>query len=103
VKKVRRLGRIVFLSLCGLIAVIIAAINPSIMLLAAISIASIVFVLRQLNTYKIAMQIKRFIQTANKLRAKFRASMRMGLCDYSDVAVENEEGTFGNSHCGYVR
>jgi hypothetical protein len=99
----RRFVRIVFCSLCGVIALIIAAINPYIMLLTAVSIVTIVMVLRQLNTYRIAMHLKRFIQTASNLRVKFRANMRMGFRDYNSLTVENEESKLRNSHCGYLR
>lgn len=93
----------IVLSLCGVIALIIAAINPLILILAATSIATLFVVLRQLNILRITMTLKRFIQTANQLRAKLRANMRMGFRDYSGIAVENEESQLKNSHGGYVR
>ncbi|XHH09449.1 MAG: hypothetical protein ACFCUE_02145 [Candidatus Bathyarchaeia archaeon] len=99
----RRFGRIIFWSLCGVIAIIVAVLNPAVMLLVMISIASLMMVLRQLNTFRIALHIKRFIQTASKLRSKLRASLRIGFHDYSDLTVEHEDKNLRNGHCGYVR
>ncbi len=99
----RRFTRNVLLSLCGLIGVIVAVFNPAILFLAMVSIVSLVLVFRQLNIFRIVMQIKRFVQTVSKLRAKFRGSLRMGFRDYSGLTVEDEESNLKNSHCGFMR
>jgi Flp pilus assembly protein TadG len=98
----RRL-RVIVLSLCGVIALVIAAINPLMLILSVTSIATLSLMLRWLNVLRITMTLKRFIQTANQLRAKLRANIRMGFRDYSGIAVENEESNLKNSHCGYMR
>ena len=93
----------IVLSLCGVIAIVIAAINPLILILVATSMATLAIMLRWLNILRITMTLKRFIQTANQLRAKLRANIRMGFRDYNGIVVENEESQLKNSHCGYVR
>jgi hypothetical protein len=92
-----------FLSLLGLFAFVVLLINPLLMLLATISVVSFLLLIRQLNIYKIVMLLKRFVQTASKLRFKIRANLRMGFRDYSGVAVEDEERNLQYRNCGYLR
>ncbi len=99
----RRLRRIVFLSLLGLFAFIALLINPLLMLLTTVGVVSFLVLIRQLNMYKIAMMLKRFIQTASELRVKIRAKLHMGFRDYSGVSVENEEQKLRNRNCSYLR
>jgi hypothetical protein len=93
----------VVLSLCGVIAAAIAAINPLNMTLLLTAIAAIVVMLSLLNISRVALMLKQLTQTLNQIRTKVRANIRMGFRDYSGVAVEDEERSLRNSHCGYVR
>ncbi len=87
----------------GLFAFVVLLINPLLMLLATVGVVSFLVLIRQLNTYKIVMMLKRFIQTASELRVKIRAKLHMGFRDYNGVAVENEEQKLRNRNCGYLR
>ncbi len=93
----------IVLSLCGVIAAVVAAINPLNMTLFLTTIAAIVVMLSLLNISHITIMLKQLTQTLNQIRTKVRANIRMGFRDYSSIAVENEESKLKNSHCGYVR
>jgi hypothetical protein len=98
----RRL-RIIVLSLCGVIAAAVAAINPLNMTLLLTTIAAIVVMFSMLNISRFTILLKQLTQTLNQIRTKVRANIRMGFRDYSGVAVEDEERSLRNSHCGYMR
>jgi hypothetical protein len=93
----------IVLSLCGVVALIVAAINPLNMTLLLTTIAAIVVMLSLLNISRVAIMLKRLTQTLNQIRAKVRANIRIGFRDYSGVTVEDEESRLKNSHCGYMR
>jgi hypothetical protein len=93
----------IVLSLCGVVALTVAAINPLNMTLLLTTIAAIVVMLSLLNISRITIILKRLTQTLNQIRAKVRANIRMGFRDYSGVTVEDEERSLKNSHCGYMR
>jgi hypothetical protein len=85
----RKLRRLIYLSLLGSLGTLVALLLPEYTLLAMFGALALLFLAQQLNFYKIAMLLKRFIQNTRKLYFKNRLGLRTGFRDYRDTELEN--------------
>ena len=84
----RKLRRLVYLSLLGTFGTLTALMFPEYFLLIMIGASVILFLAKQLNFYKIAMMLKRLVQNARKLYLANRLKLRTGFRAYSDSELE---------------
>lgn len=89
VVNIRKLRRFVYLSLLGALGTVLALLLPAYILLAMFGLATLIFLARQLNFYKIVMMLKRFVQNARRLYFENRLKLRTGFRDYRDSELEN--------------
>jgi len=85
----RKLRRLIYLSLLGTLATLVALLLPEYILLAMFGTLALLFLSQQLNFYKIVMLLKRFIQNTRKLYFENRLRLRTGFRDYRDTELEN--------------
>jgi hypothetical protein len=85
----RKLRRLVYLSLLGTLGTLTALMFPEYFLLIMIGASVILFLAKQLNFYKIAMMLKRLVQNARKMYLANRLKLRTGFRAYSDSELEN--------------
>jgi hypothetical protein len=86
---VRKLRRIIYLSLLGILGTLVALMFPVYTLLAMFGALTLLILARQLNFYKIAMMLKRFIQNTRRLYVENRLRFRTGFRNYSDAELES--------------
>jgi ABC-type transport system involved in cytochrome bd biosynthesis fused ATPase/permease subunit len=85
----RKLRRIVYLSLLAIIGTYLALLLPVYTLLAMFGALTLLLLARQLNFYKIMMMLKRFIQNTRRQYFQNRLRLRTGFRDYMDAEIEN--------------
>jgi hypothetical protein len=85
----RKLRRLIYLSLLGTLGTLVALLLPMYTLLAMFGALVLLFLAQQLNFYKIVMLLKRFIQNTRKLYFENRLKLRTGFRDYRDAELEN--------------
>ena len=85
----RKLKRLVYLSLLGALGTLAVLLLPEYTLIAMFGTLALLFLARQLNFYKIAMMLKRLIQNTRKLYLENRLKLRTGFRDYRDSELEN--------------
>jgi hypothetical protein len=85
----RKLRRLIYLSLLGTLGTLVALLFPAFTLLAVFGALALFFLAQQLNFYKIAMMLKRFVQNTRKLYFDNKIKLRTGFRDYSDAELEN--------------
>jgi hypothetical protein len=85
----RKLRRLIYLSLLGTLATLVALLLPEYTLLAMFGALALLFLAQQLNFYKIVMLLKRFIQNTRKLYFENRLRLRTSFRDYRDTELEN--------------
>jgi hypothetical protein len=86
---VRKLRRFIYLSLLGTLGTFVALLVPAFTLLAVFGALALLFLAQQLNFYKMAMMLKRFVQNTRRLYFDNRIKLRTGFRDYSDAELEN--------------
>ncbi len=96
----RKLRRILYLALLGVLGAFVVLVNPYYVLLASIGLFALLTLSRQINLYKVAMMIKRLANNTSKLRIAIRAKVHTGFKDYT--AIDNEEESRSKT-CGYIR
>jgi len=84
----RRLRGAIFLALVGTLGTLVILLNPLYVMLALIAFSAFVLIARQVNFYKIAMMLKRFISEARRIYLENRLKLRTGFRDYSDADLE---------------
>jgi hypothetical protein len=89
VVNMKKLRRLVYLSLLGTLGTLVALLLPEQFLIAMIGVSVLLFLARQLNFYKIVMMVKRLVQNARKLYLANRLKLRTGFRAYSDSELEN--------------
>lgn len=82
--------RIIHLILVTTVGAILALFNPYFAIFLLLGTIVFLAIIRQLNTLKIAMAIKRYTSSISKLRGKIRAHVHTGFRDFSGN-MENEE------------
>jgi hypothetical protein len=85
----RKLRRLIYLSLLGTLGTLVALLLPEYTLLAMFGALALLFLAQQLNFYKIVMLLKRFIQNTRKLYFENRLKLRTGFRDYRNTELEN--------------
>lgn len=85
----RKLRRLIYLSLLATFGTLVALLLPEYTLLAMFGALALLFVARQLNFYKIVMMLKRFVQNTRRLYFENRLKLRTGFRDYRDAELEN--------------
>jgi hypothetical protein len=85
----RKLGRLIYLSLLGAFGTIAALLLPGFTLLAMFGALVLLLLVRQLNFYKIVMLLKRFVQKTRRLYFENRLKLRTGFRSYRDTELEN--------------
>ena len=86
---VRKLRRVIYLSLLGILGTFVVLLLPAYVLLAMFGALALLFVAQQLNFYKIVMMLKRFIQNTRRLYFENRLKLRTGFRGYRDTDIEN--------------
>ena len=85
----RKLRRLIYLSLLGILGTFVVLLLPAYVLLAMFGALALLFVAQQLNFYKIVMMLKRFIQNTRRLYFENRLKLRTGFRGYRDTDIEN--------------
>jgi hypothetical protein len=85
---VRKLRRVIYLSLLGILGTFVVLLLPEYVLIAVFGTLALLFVARQLNFYKIVMMLKRFIQNTRRLYFENRLKLRTGFRSYRDSELE---------------
>ena len=85
----RKLRRLVYLALFGTLGTLVVLLLPWYTLIAMVGTLTLFFLVRQLNFYKIAMMLKRFIRNTRKLFFENRLKLHTGFRDYRDSELEN--------------
>ena len=85
----RKLRRLIYLSLLGALGTLTVLLIPEYILLAMFGALALLIVVRQLNFCKIVMTLKRFAQKSRRLYFEKRLNLRTGFRDYSDSKLEN--------------
>jgi len=80
----RKMTRIIYVSLLAIVGLLAASISPLMVLLASISLTAFLMIATQINLYKIFMTMKRWAKTVSRLRFETRAKLHTGFRDYSD-------------------
>jgi hypothetical protein len=86
---VRKLRRVIYLSLLGILGTFVVLLLPEYVLIAMFGALALLFVAQQLNFYKIVMMLKRFIQNTRRLYLENRLKLRTGFRGYRDTEIEN--------------
>jgi hypothetical protein len=86
---VRKLRRVIYLSLLGILGTFVVLLLPEYALLAMFGALALLFVAQQLNFYKMVMMLKRFIQNTRRLYFENRLKLRTGFRGYRDTEIEN--------------
>jgi hypothetical protein len=86
---VRKLRRVIYLSLLGILGTFVVLLLPEYVLIAMFGALALLFVAQQLNFYKIVMMLKRFIQNTRRLYFENRLKLRTGFRGYRDTEIEN--------------
>ena len=89
VVNMRKLRRLIYLSLLGILGTFVVLLLPAYVLLAMFGALALLFVAQQLNFYKIVMMLKRFIQNTRRLYFENRLKLRTGFRGYRDTDIEN--------------
>jgi hypothetical protein len=85
----RKLRRMIYLSLLAILGTLVALIFPEVTLLAMFGAATLLIIMRRLNFYKIAMMLKRFIQNTRRIYFENRLRFRTGVRAYRDTELEH--------------
>ena len=85
----RKLRRLVYLALLGTLGTLVVLLLPWYTLIAMVGTLTLLYLARQLNFYKIAMMLKRFIRNTRKLFFENRLKLHTGFRDYRDSELEN--------------
>jgi len=85
----RKLSRVIYLSLLGTLGTLTVLLLPEYTLLAMFGALTLLFLAQQLNGYKIIMLLKRFIQNTRKLYFENRLKLRTGFRYYRNTELEN--------------
>jgi hypothetical protein len=85
----RKLRRMLYLSLLAILGTLLAIIFPEVTLLAMFGAATLLIIMRRLNFYKIAMMLKRFIQNTRRIYFENRLRFRTGVRAYRDTEIEH--------------
>jgi hypothetical protein len=91
---VRKLRRVIYLSLLGILGTFVVLLLPEYVLIAMFGALALLFVAQQLNFYKIVMMLKRFIQNTRRLYFENRLKLRTGFRGYRDTEIENSSRRF---------
>jgi hypothetical protein len=86
---VRKLRRVIYLSLLGILGTFVVLLLPEYVLIAMFGALALLFVAQQLNFYKIVMMLKRFIQNTRRLYFENILKLRTGFRGYRDTEIEN--------------
>jgi hypothetical protein len=89
----RKLRRLIYLSLLGALGTLVALLLPLYTLLVMFGALALLFLARQLNFYKIMMMLKRLVQNTRKFHFENRPGLRTGFRDYGDTEIENRSRT----------
>jgi hypothetical protein len=84
----RKLRRLIYLSLLGALGTLALLLFPEYTLLAVFGTLTLLLVARQLNFYKIIMMLKRFVQNTRRLYVENRLRLRTGFRGYRDSELE---------------
>ena len=84
----RKLRRIVYLSLLGILGTFVALMFPAYVLMVMVGVVTLLFIARQLNFYKIMMMLKRVIRNTRRLCFESRLKLHTGFRDYSDNELQ---------------
>lgn len=85
----RKLSRLIYLSLLGALGTLMLLLFPEYTLLAVFGALTLFLVARQLNFYKIIMMLKCFVQNTRRLHLENRLRLRTGFRGYRDSELEN--------------
>ena len=85
----RKLGRIIYLSLFGTLGTLVALLVPAYFLLALFVVLALSVLAQQLNFYKIMMLLKRFVRDTQGLYFENKLKLRTGFRSYTDDSQEN--------------
>lgn len=85
----------------GAIGTLLILVNPTYLMLALLSMFTILTLARNMNFYKIALMIKRYAREVSKLRFEIRMKLHTGFKDYS--ASMDEETKSRSKTYGYIR
>lgn len=84
----RKIRRIIYLSLLAILGTLMALLLPEVMLLAMFGAVTLLILVRRLNFYKITMMLKRFIQNTRRIYFENRLRFRTGVRNYRDAELE---------------
>jgi len=85
----RKLRRLIYLSLLGALGTLTLLLFPEYTLLAVFGALTLLMIARQLNFYKIIMILKRFVQNTRRLYLENRLKLRTGFRGYRDSELES--------------
>lgn len=85
----RKLSRLIYLSLLGALGTLMLLLFPEYTLLAVFGALTLFLVARQLNFYKIIMMLKCFVQNTRRLHLENRLRLRTGFRGYRGSELEN--------------
>jgi hypothetical protein len=88
VVNIRKLQRLVCLSILGALGTLTLLLFPEYTLLAVFGTLTLLLVARHLNFYKIMMMLKRFAQNTRRLYFENRLRLRTGFRGYRDSELE---------------
>jgi len=101
VTSMQRLRSIIYVALIAAAGLLAAAISPTAILLASISMIAFLAIARQMNFYKIVLMMKRYAKNGSRTRFEIRAKLHTGFRDYND-SVDGEE-SHRSRNSGFIR
>jgi hypothetical protein len=97
----RRIHRIVSLSMLATVGTFLTLLYPNYMLLALFAMFALLTLSRHLNLYKIAAMIKKYARVVSTLKFEIRLKLHMGFRD-NGVLIEDENRSH-TTHCSCIR
>ncbi len=100
--KLRSIRKLFFLTVVGTFGLLLSLAYPIYAVFALLGMFTLIMLAQQLNFYKIAMIMKRYMRNVSKLRHEIRAKLQMGLTDYRDIYLDDESKSRRSERCGFI-
>ncbi len=85
----KKLERIIYISLFGALGTLVALLVPMYSLLALFAVLALSVLAQQLNFHKIMMLLKRFVRDTQRLYFENKLKLHTGFRSYADDSQEN--------------
>ena len=85
----KKIIRLVSLSMLGTIGTLLILVNPTLGMLALLGMFTVLTLARDMNFYKVVMMFKRYAREASRLRFEIRMKLHTGWKDYN-AALDDE-------------